>query len=138
MNRPHDVAFGPPHADDSESGRSEQLIWDGRFETLEEQELGPMSAPVEMNQNMESIVSELKSISEYGTLFNVSFPGEGDTVENIAKAIATFERTVVSGVAPFERWVASDENAISDTAKDGFDLLTTRQTVLPVIPDGDM
>tara|TARA_B100000676_G_C17743841_1_gene662815 strand:- start:232 stop:390 length:159 start_codon:yes stop_codon:yes gene_type:complete len=36
---------------------SEQLMWDGRFETLDEQELGPMSTPIEMNQNMESIVS---------------------------------------------------------------------------------
>jgi len=105
---------------------SEQLMWDGRFETLEEQALGPMSAPVEKNQNMESIVSELKSIPEYGTLFNVSFPGEEVTVENIAKAIATFERTVVSGVAPFDRWVASDENAISDTAKHGFDLFNNK------------
>ena len=75
---------------------------------------------------MEGIVSELKSIPEYGTLFNVSFPGEGVTVENIAKAIATFERTVVSGVAPFDRWVAGDENAISETAKHGFDLFNNK------------
>lgn len=105
---------------------AEQLMWDGRFETLEQQALGPMSAPVEMNQNMENIVTELRSIPEYGTLFNVSFPGEGVTVENIAKAIATFERTVVSGVAPFDRWIAGDETAISETAKKGFDLFNNK------------
>ena len=84
---------------------SEQLMWDGRFETLEQQALGPMSAPVEMNQQMEAIVTELQSIPEYRTLFKVNFGDEGITVPNIAKAIATFERTVVSGIAPFDRWV---------------------------------
>lgn len=105
---------------------AEQLMWDGRFETLEEQALGPMSAPVEMNQNMADIVSELSAIPEYGTLFNVSFPGEGITVENIAKAIATFERTVVSGIAPFDKWIAGDEGAITETAKAGFDLFNNK------------
>lgn len=100
----------------------ELLMWDGRFESLEEQALGPMSAPVEMNQNMEAIVTELQQIPEYKTLFNLSFPGEGITVANIAKAIATFERTVVSGIAPFDRWIAGDEEAISEQAKRGFDL----------------
>jgi cytochrome c peroxidase len=104
----------------------EDLMWDGRFETLEQQALGPMSAPVEMNQNMKAIVAELQQIPEYRTLFNVSFPGKGITVENIAKAIATFERTVVSGVAPFDRWVAGDEHSISASAKRGFDLFNNK------------
>lgn len=105
---------------------SEQLMWDGRFETLEEQALGPMAAPVEMNQQMEAIVAELQAIPEYKTLFKVSFGGEGITVPNIAKAIATFERTVVSGIAPFDRWVAGDEVAISESAKRGFDLFNNK------------
>ncbi len=104
----------------------EDLMWDGRFETLEQQALGPMSAPVEMNQNMKAIVAELQQIPEYQTLFNVSFPGKGITVENIAKAIATFERTVVSGVAPFDRWGAGDDHAISTSAKRGFDLFNNK------------
>lgn len=101
---------------------ADSLMWDGRFDTLEEQVLGPMSAPVEMNQKLESIVAELEEIPEYRTLFNVSFPGKGISVENIAKAIATFERTVVSGVAPFDRWIGGDEQAISVSAKRGFDV----------------
>jgi len=100
----------------------ELLMWDGRFETLEDQALGPMSAPVEMNQNMEAIVTELSQIPEYRTLFKVNFPGEGITVKNIAKAIATFERTVVSGIAPFDKWIGGDEDAINTAAKRGFDL----------------
>ena len=105
---------------------AEQLMWDGRFETLEEQALGPMSAPVEMNQNMEAIVAELQAIPEYRTLFNVSFPGKGITVQNIARAIATFERTVVSGVTPFDRWVAGDEGAVTASAKRGFELFNNK------------
>jgi cytochrome c peroxidase len=85
-----------------------------------------MSAPVEMNQDMQTIVTELQAIPEYRTLFNVAFPGKGITVANIAKAIATFERTVVSGVAPFDRWIAGDETAISDAAKRGFDLFNNK------------
>jgi len=69
--------------------RGELLMWDGRFETLEGQPPGPMSAPVEMNQNMEAIVTELSQIPEYRNLFKVNFPGECITVKNIAKAIAT-------------------------------------------------
>lgn len=105
---------------------SESLMWDGRFETLEDQALGPMAAPVEMNQQMEAIVTELKSIPEYNTLFKVSFGGEGISIPNIAKAIATYERTVVSGIAPFDRWVAGDEVAISESAKRGFDLFNNK------------
>ncbi len=101
---------------------ADSLMWDGRFDTLEEQALGPMAAAVEMNQQMDQVVGELQEVPEYRALFNISFPGSGITIENIAKAIATYERTVVSGVAPFDRWIAGDEDAISVSAKRGFDL----------------
>ncbi len=101
---------------------AESLMWDGRFENLEEQALGPMGADVEMNQNLDTVVDEISSIPGYRTLFNVAFQNEGVTLKNIAKAIATYERTVVSGVAPFDRWIAGDEGAISEAAKRGFDL----------------
>lgn len=60
------------------------------------------------------------------TLFNISFPGQGLTVKNIAQAIAIFERTVVSGIAPFDLWIGGDETAISETAKRGFDLFNNK------------
>lgn len=105
---------------------AEQLMWDGRFETLEEQVLAPLSAPDEMNQDMGKIVAELRAIPEYRTLFDTSFPGVGISVRNIANALATFERTVVSGIAPFDRWIAGDERAISAAAKRGFDLFNNK------------
>ena len=99
------------------SAWGELMMWDGRFESLEEQALGPMGAEAEMNQELSGIVEELQAIPGYRTLFNVTFPGEGISIENIAKAIATYERTIVSGIAPFDRWVAGDETAISAAAK---------------------
>ena len=102
------------------------LMWDGRFASLEEQALGPMGADVEMNQNLNEVVNELSAIPEYRTLFNVSFPGEGITLENVTKAIATFERTLVTSVASFDKWIAGDEDAISESAKRGFDLFNEK------------
>ncbi len=108
------------------SAFGELMMWDGRFEDLEEQALGPMGAEAEMNQQLGGIVDELSAIPGYRTLFNVAFPGSGITVENIAKAIATFERTIVSGIAPFDRWIAGDDGAISPAAKRGFDIFNNK------------
>jgi cytochrome c peroxidase len=105
---------------------SDLLMWDGRMPNLEAQALGPMSAPVEMNQELAKLPAKLGAIEGYRQRFAAVFPGEGITVANAAKAIATYERTVVSGTAPFDRWIAGDEKAISDSAKRGFTLFNTK------------
>lgn len=101
---------------------AELLMWDGRKVGLEDQALGPVEAPVEMNMPVEDLIAKLKAIPDYRTRFEIAFPGEGLTAQNVAKAVATYERTVVLGVAPFDRWVAGEEKAISEPAKRGFDL----------------
>ncbi len=98
----------------------ELFFWDGRAESLEEQALGPIQADVEMAQPLDTLIEELRAIDGYGPLFDRAFPGQGITADTIAKAIATYERTVVSSKAPFDRWVGGDENAISQSAKRGF------------------
>ena len=70
--------------------------------------------------NIAGLVKRLQGIPEYKKWFEIVFPEEGLTADNIAKSIATFERTVVSGYAPFDAWVEGDEKAISDSAKRGF------------------
>lgn len=97
-------------------------MWDGRFRTLEEQALGPIAADVEMSQNLDEVVAELKEIAGYHALFDKAYPGEGINKGTIAKAIASFERTIVSNDAPFDRWIKGDEKAMSDSAKQGFAL----------------
>lgn len=99
---------------------SESLFWDGRAASLEEQAAGPMQSPAEMNGTMNEIVHKLQSLAGYRQMFEAAYPGEGITPVTITKAIATFERTVVSHVAPFDYWIAGQENAISESAKRGF------------------
>ena len=97
-------------------------FWDGRAATLEEQAAGPITAAAEMNGDFHTIVGDLSAVPDYVEWFQEVFPGEGISKDNILKAIATYERTVVTGWSPFDRWVEGDEKAVSDGAKRGFDL----------------
>jgi cytochrome c peroxidase len=95
-------------------------MWDGRLATLEEQALGPIQAAGEMNMPLDQLMKRLGSIPDYKPLFVKVFPEEGMTPKTLAKAIATYERTVVSERAPFDAWIEGDEKAISEQAKRGF------------------
>jgi cytochrome c peroxidase len=97
-------------------------MWDGRFGSLEEQALGPMEAPGEMNGSMEQILAKLKSLPGYVLAFEKAYPGEGITRATLAKAVASFERTVISKNSPFDKWIHGDQTAISASAQRGFDL----------------
>lgn len=96
--------------------------WDGRASDLEHQAAGPITARLQMNGRFDEITERLSAISEYKIWFEKLFPGEGLTRNAILTAIATYERTIVSGWAPFDRWIEGDEAAISDAAKRGFEL----------------
>ena len=96
------------------------FMWDGRLATLEEQALGPIQAAGEMNMPLEQLMERLTSIGEYKPLFAAAFPNEAMSSKTLAKAIATYERTVVSERAPFDSWIEGNEKAISEEAKRGF------------------
>lgn len=100
------------------------FFWDGRASTLEEQALGPIASPGEMNMPLGELEKKVRSIPGYASLFEAAYPGAPVGTQTMAKAIATFERTVVSGLAPFDGWAAGDEHAIGDDAKRGFALFT--------------
>jgi cytochrome c peroxidase len=97
-------------------------MWDGRFNSLEEQAVGPMQAPGEMNGSMEQILAKLESMSGYVQAFEKAYPGEGITKTTLAKAVASFERTVISKNSPFDAWIHGNQTAISPSAQRGFDL----------------
>jgi cytochrome c peroxidase len=101
---------------------SDLLFWDGRADSLELQALGPIASQREMNMPLDAMVQVLQVIPEYKTLFARAYPGEPISDKTVARAIATFERTVVSGQAPFDKWISGDESAIGEGAKRGFDL----------------
>jgi len=103
------------------------LFWDGRAASLEEQtgalsgHMGPISAPGEMGGDVDGIVKTLNSIPGYKKAFRKAF-GEGATRENIAMAIAAYERTLIARNSPFQRYVNGDRKALSKAAKRGFEL----------------
>ena len=99
-----------------------KYFWDGRASSLEEQAKGPIESEVEMNLPLSKAVTRLSQVAQYRTWFARVFGSEGITADTITKAIATFERTIVSGEAPFDRWVNGDETAISPAAQRGFGL----------------
>jgi cytochrome c peroxidase len=94
-------------------------FWDGRAKQLEGQALGPIENPIEMDHKLEDLVKKLNGIEGYRTQFQKVF-GTSVTKENIAKAIAAFERTILSGDAPFDRYKAGDKTALSEAAQRGF------------------
>lgn len=102
------------------------FFWDGRADTLEAQALGPIQAAGEMNLDLPTMVARIGAIESYRALFERAYPGEPIAPETVAKAIATFERGIVSPTAPFDRWLAGDEAAISPEAKRGFVVFNTK------------
>jgi cytochrome c peroxidase len=96
-------------------------FWDGRAGTLEEQALGPIANPIEMNLPLDEMVIKLNAIDGYRTQFQQVF-GTDVTKEGVAKAIAAFERTVISGNAPYDRFKAGDTAALSEQAQAGMKL----------------
>jgi len=98
------------------------MMWDGRAPSLEAQALGPIQADVEMNQDLSGLVKKLSSIKGYASMFEKAYPSEGINEKTIGKAIAAFERTVLSTESPFDRWRRGDEKAVEGSVKRGFAL----------------
>ncbi len=99
-------------------------FWDGRAESLEEQAEGPIQAGVEMAMPKDMAVEVIKGIKGYLPYFQAAFPGEEDpiTFENIVKAIATFERTLITPNDPLDQYLRGDENALSPLAIEGIEV----------------
>ncbi len=103
------------------SGYYEENFWDGRAKSLEEQALGPIESEIEMNQDLDELVKELNEVPEYVLEFENVFDDE-ITIDNVTKAIAAFERTIVINDTPFDKFLEGDDEAISADAKDGMKL----------------
>ena len=97
-------------------------FWDGRAKSLEEQSIGPMANPIEMGNTHESVVKTLKGVEGYRKLFAKVFGTENFDINHVAMAIATFERTVLSGNSPYDRYKAGDKKQLSASAVRGMDV----------------
>ncbi len=103
-------------------------FWDGRARSLEEQAKGPMANPIEMTAEKSAdaahaaVVKRLKAVPGYVKLFEKVFGTKDFTVDHVAKAIATFERTVYSGNSPYDRYSAGDKRAMTAPQIRGMDI----------------
>lgn len=103
------------------------MFWDSRAKSLEEQALIPIKSQVEMRANaypeavaIDSVLVRLKNIAEYQTLFKTVFGGENSiTSLNLAKAIASFERSLVVMNSPYDRYLRGERDAMSDLQLQG-------------------
>ncbi len=92
-----------------------RLFWDGRARTLEEQALGPIANPIEMgNRDIEGLARKLANDPAYAQMFRSAF-GAGAPIDSnaIAKALAAFERRLVTSDSPYDRFLRGDETALT-------------------------
>jgi len=96
-------------------------FWDGRAPDLAEQAKGPVQAGVEMNNTPDNVVATLNSMPAYVEAFETAFPGEEDPVsfDNFARAIESFEATLITPNAPFDQFLMGSDGAMSDQEKRG-------------------
>jgi len=102
---------------------SKGQFWDGRAETLEDQSIGPFVSPVEHGFiNHDELVAKLRKIAGYRKLFQAVF-GREIVIEDVGKAIASFQRTILSGNSAVDRFdLGGDEKALSEPARRGLEL----------------
>ena len=99
------------------------FFWDGRAGSLEDQALGPIANPIEMGSSHTSMIDTLTRVSSYAPYFEEAFGTPAITKERVAKAIADYERTRMSGNSAWDRWrYDRDEDAVSENVKQGHEL----------------
>ncbi len=102
-------------------------FWDGRAATLEEQAKGPVVNPVEMGMpDLESALARVRAIPGYQEYFERAFGGEDPiTVDNAAKAVAVYERTLITPNSPYDRYVKGDKTALTAQQVRGMEAFDT-------------
>jgi cytochrome c peroxidase len=106
-------------------GYNSILMWDGRMPTLEKQGVGGQGPKADINAGsteaeVAQVVDRIKSVKGYQDMFAAAYPGEPVTKETIGKAVAAFERSVVSNTSAFDRWLKGDVAALSAEQVRGF------------------
>jgi len=97
-------------------------MWDGRKSSLEDQAMGPMQSNSEMNMDIAQLFRWLNMNEAYKAKFAKAYPGELINEVTLSKAIASFERTIISNQSPFDRWVKGDSKAMTVQQVNGFKL----------------
>jgi cytochrome c peroxidase len=104
-------------------GRS--FFWDGRAATLEAQALEPIANPLELGSQVSDVVARLASDAEYRDAFATAYD-DGVTADNLGRALAAFERVLLSGDNPVDRFQAGDASALTDVQRQGLWVFESR------------
>jgi cytochrome c peroxidase len=105
---------------------NKKQFWDGRAKTLEDQAGFPITNPIEMGQpSLDAAAAKIATIPEYRQAFQQVF-GEAPNALNLSRALASYERTLISFDSPFDRFITGDQNAIDAAARRGWELFNTR------------
>lgn len=116
----------------------ELQFWDGRAASLEEQAKGPMINPVEMGMDSHDLVVKVvRAAPEYEQDFKRIF-GREATIDDVVAAIASFERTALTGDSRFDRFMAGDRAALSVSAQRGWELWNGKSRCNTCHPFGDV
>ena len=97
-------------------------FWDGRAKSLEEQAGGPMQNAIEMGNTHEGVVKSIQGIAGYAPLFAKAFGSPEIDIDRTTKAIATYERTVLSGNSAYDRYKAGNKSALSAAQQRGMNI----------------
>lgn len=112
-------------------GFAKNLFWDGRLDSLETQVEFPLTHPDEMGvSDTQALIAELRAIPEYVNLFDAAFGGGADslTQPNVDRALAAFQRTLISDDSPFDRYAEGDLNALTPSQRRGLALFRSGAT----------
>jgi cytochrome c peroxidase len=105
-------------------------FWDGRAATLEEQALGPIEADIEMAMPLDEAVQRLKEFDVYQEMFADVFGGDDAiNLDNVARSLAAFQRTLITPNSPLDRYLAGDEQALTEQQQRGMRAFVDRGCV---------
>ena len=107
-------------------GFATSFFWDGRAPSLESQSVMPIQDQLEMKQHLRLAVKKIQSINGYKLLFENAFTDKKVSQDNIEKAIATFERTIVSPPSKFDKFISGQSNLFTDDEVVGLHLYRTK------------
>jgi cytochrome c peroxidase len=112
------------------SAYNRHLLWDGRKESLEAQAVDPLTLPNEMAMTPEALEVKLRGIPAYVGLFDAAFDAgeQAVTFGNVTRALAAFQRTLLSRNSPFDRFVAGDSSALTPQEQRGLALFFAPET----------
>jgi cytochrome c peroxidase len=89
-------------------GWQTKFFWDGGANGLESQVIGPITNPIEMHEDIANAIAELYGNADYPPMFKAAFGSEDITSQNIMRAIAQFERTLISGNSKYDKYVRGE------------------------------